>query len=321
MDYVIGVDIGGTQTRAALIDQTGHILAKIQEPTVTQRAPDPVIQQVLAYIAHMQSFLPPDGNLLGIGVGSPGPLNPDTGIIFSTPNMHNWHEVPLRDILSTKTGLVVKIANDANAAAIGEWHFGGGVGHNNLVYITVSTGIGSGVITDGKLLLGRLGAGGELGHMIVEPRDLLSWEYVASGTGLARRAAAAMPDHPASLLHQSTTAKRVTAADVARAAEAGDELAQQLMHQEATYLGIGFVNILHVFSPEIILVGGSVVTSNPWLLDEAQNVVQSRVIDDLYRSVPIEVAHLGEQVGLLGAAALLLVEQSEQYSQVGQTGH
>jgi glucokinase len=253
----------------------------------------------------MRSAAPDDGTLLGVGVGSPGPLDPEAGVVFHAPNMAGWSDVPLRDRLAERTGLPIALDNDANVAAMGEWLFGGGRGYQHMVYITVSTGIGSGIITGGRLLYGRKGAGGELGHTLIDSEHFTSWENLASGRALAVAATAAMHQHPESRLHELANPETVTGIDVAYAAEQGDELAQRLMEREAVLLGVGFVNALHTFSPEIILVGGGVVTSNPSLLEGARRVVQQHALADVYRSVPIEVAHLGKQVGVLGAAALV----------------
>jgi glucokinase len=306
VNYYIGVDIGGTQVRAALVDHEGHIQADLHGETGAAHGPQPVIEQVESYITQLRAQVPEGEPLVGVGVGCPGPLDPSTGIVFTTPNLDGWKDVPLRAILAERTGLPVELANDANAAALGEWHFGGGRGYSDMVYITVSTGIGSGVIVGGRLLLGRAGCGAELGHMMVGVPGRTSWEQLASGTALKRAAARAMHDHPHTILHEMATPQTVTAADVATAAEQGDPVSQELMQREAELLGIGFVSILHLFSPEIILVGGGVVTANPWLLHQARTVVQERVIADIYREVPIEVAHLGNQVGMLGAASLIM---------------
>lgn len=306
MDYVIGVDLGGTFLRAVVADQTGQITAHVRVPTQVFEGPEAVIDRMVACIAQVRAAVPPGGHLLGIGIGSPGPLDPHTGMIFTAPNMPGWTNIPLRAIIAQRMGLPVELDNDANVAALGEWFFGGGKGYQHIVYITVSTGIGAGVITDGRLVLGRLGAATELGQLIIDLEHCHTWEQLASGTGMAATAAAAMTNDPHTLLHQLATAETVTAAHVATAAQAGDPLAQHLMQREARLLGIGFVNVLHAFSPEIILVGGGVVLANPALLEGARHVVQQYVIADLYRSVPIELAHLGEQVGVLGAAALML---------------
>lgn len=306
MEYLIGVDLGGTQMRAALVAASGALIAFERTLTYVESGPDAVITRLAELIARVREALPPDGTIRGVGVGSPGPLNPQTGVVYAPPNMQGWYNIPLGDRLAALTGLPVRVDNDGNVAALGEWRYGGGVGTRHMVYITVSTGIGAGVIVDGRLLRGRLGLGTELGTMILDAERQMYWENLASGTALGRAAAAAMIGRPESLLHQMATPETVSGATVAQAAAAGDKLARELMDREANLLAMGFVSIIHAFSPEIILVGGSVALHNPGLLAQAREITYSRVLIDLFRNVPIELARLGDRAGVLGAAALLL---------------
>jgi glucokinase len=306
MDYVIAVDLGGTQLRAALVAADGRIAAHERTATLVQEGPTAVVGRMLSLIAQVHLFLPAGARLLGVGVGAPGPLDPATGIVYSPPNLPGWEAFPLRQMLADALGLPVALGNDANVAALAEWRFGGGQGRHHVVFVTVSTGIGGGVIEDGRLILGRMGAAAELGFLILDPERGTIWEDLASGTALGRAAAAAMPEHPDSLLHQLAPPAAVGAAHVAEAAARGDTLALALMEREARLLGLGFASILHVFSPEILLVGGSVILHNPGLLDRAREVAYAHVKVPLYRETPIELAQLGEHAGVLGAAALAL---------------
>ena len=305
MSYIIGVDLGGTQLRAALADQQGQLYDEVRVRTAASGGAPAVIEQIVACIAQMRAALPPGAELLGIGVGAPGPLDPYEGVVLNPPNIPGWDNIPLRAILSERTGLPVELGNDANAAALGEWMFGAGRGRRSLVYLTVSTGIGGGVIADGRLLLGQRGSAAEVGLHIVDSVGLHYWEELASGTALARAAADAMIDEPASLLHGLASAETVTAAEVAQAAAAGDALAQRLMDREGDLLGVGLVNMLHLFAPEQILLGGSVVIHNPWLLDRAAAVIRRRA-HPIYQDAAIELAALGDRAGILGAVALFL---------------
>lgn len=306
MEYCIGVDLGGTQLRAALTDVNGTIYEQVRVPTQAAEGSQAVIGRMIECIDRVRAKVGPNDTILGVGIGSPGPLNPETGVILTMPNLPGWEQVPLRDIVTERTGLFSEIGNDANAAALGEWVFGGGQGYRNFIYLTISTGIGSGVIEQGRLVLGYQGAAAELGHMMLQPEGRLSWEDLASGTALGRAAAKAMPDHNDSLLHSLASPESVTAAHVSQAAAQGDAFAKQLMERESELLGLGLVSTMHLFSPEKVLLGGSVITANPWLLDHARQVVKERAIAQVYREVPIEVAQLGDQVGVLGAVALLL---------------
>jgi glucokinase len=304
MNHVIAVDLGGTQLRAALVRADGLILAHERTATLVAEGPAAVVGRMLALIEKVRAALPAGAPLLGVGIGAPGPLDPFTGVVYAPPHLTGWADVPLRAMVSDACGLRVELGNDANAAALGEWRFGGGRGRSSVVYITVSTGIGGGVIEGGRLLLGRKGAGYELGFMILDSVDGTIWEDLASGTALAAAAARAMADHPESLLHTLATPAAVTGAHVAAAAAQGDPLAAALMEREARLLGLGFASCLHIFSPEILLVGGSVVLNNPGLLARAREIAYAHAKVDLYREVPIELAELGEAAGILGAAAL-----------------
>ncbi|NJP04960.1 MAG: ROK family protein [Chloroflexaceae bacterium] len=312
MEWVIGVDVGGTQIRAILADRAGQIQYHTRVATAPSREPRLMIEQILHCVAQVRAHLPDSASPMGIGIAAPGPLDPYEGVILAAPNMPGWINIPLRAIIAEQTGLTVVLGNDANAAALGEWHFGGGVGKTHLVYITVSTGIGAGVIVDGRLLLGRLGAAGELGHVIISLEQRQVWEQLASGTALGAAAARVMADTPESLLHQYATPQTVTAAHVAMSAAQGDPLCSQLMQRQAELLGIGLVNALHLFSPERILLGGSVITANPFLLTTARQVAHELVLADFYRDVPIEVAQLGEHAGVLGAVALFWYQHKGQ---------
>ncbi|HNP74184.1 MAG TPA: ROK family protein [Kouleothrix sp.] len=305
MRYIIGVDLGGTQLRAALADEQGQLYDEVRVRTAADEGSAAVIDQIVDCVVQVRAALPAGGALIGIGVGAPGPLDPFEGVVLDPPNIPGWNNVPLRAILAERCALPVELGNDANAAALGEWMFGAGRGRRNLVYLTVSTGIGGGVIADGRLLLGYRGSAAEVGLHIVDAASGSYWEELASGTALGRAAAEGMPAEPASLLHGLASPESVTAAEVSRAAAAGDALALQLMQREGQLLGAGLVNMLHLFAPEQIVIGGSVVIHNPYLIDWAREVVRARG-HAIYQSVPIGLAALGDRAGILGAVALFL---------------
>lgn len=306
MHYVIAIDLGGTQLRAALVDADGQMMAHQRRATHVEEGPLAVTDRMLELITALREQLPDGARLYGVGIGAPGPLDPVTGIVYSPPNMPGWDAFPLQRIIAEASDLPVVLGNDANAAALGEWRFGGYHGLRHLVYVTISTGIGGGVISDGRLLLGRMGAAAELGFLILDHEHGTIWEDLASGTALGRAAAQAMLNQPTSMLYQLATPTSITAEHVALAAAQGDALACALMDREARLLGLGFASILHTFSPEILLVGGSVVLHNPDLLQRARTLAYDYVKVPLYREVPIVPASLGERAGVLGAAALAL---------------
>ncbi len=308
---MIGVDLGGTRLRAVRIDTAGHIFQHRSVATAATAGPEEVISQIASLVEQVIGDAS-RAEILGIGVGSPGPLDPFEGVVLHAPTLQGWVNVPLRAILQERIGLPVILNNDANAAALGEWYFGSGQGCQDFVYVTVSTGIGGGIIANGQLLLGRKGMAGEIGHMQIQPDGPVCscgqtgcWESLASGTALARFAVQALQRESPSLLRDRATKGPVTAAHVVAAATQGDELAQDLLRREGEFLGMGLVNLLHLFSPERITLGGGVAQGMAWLEPHIHRVIAARAMSS-YRDVPIQYAQLGDQAGVIGAATLLL---------------
>jgi len=311
MSYVIGVDLGGTQLRAVRIDLQGQIQAFERTDTAAAGGPNDVIAQI-EQLVNVVAYGISRSEIIGIGVGTPGPIDPFKGIVLEAPNLIGWFNVPLKTILTERTGVPVLVGNDANAAALGEWRFGCGRGCQDFLYVTISTGIGGGVIADGKLLLGRKGIAGEVGHMTIQTDGPLCgcgnfgcWEAMASGTALARFATAALEREQHSLIGALAGSNPIEGRHIAAAAVQGDQLAQALMQREGELIGVGLVNLLHLFSPERIALGGGVTKSMALLEPHMRQVIAERAMEP-YREVPIELAQLGEQVGVLGAAALML---------------
>ena len=314
MRNIIGVDLGGTRLRAIRCDQQGTILAHAQTETAARQGPNAVVRQIERLIDEVRGELP-DEAILGLGVGSPGPVDGRTGVIYEAPNLQGWIDVPLKAMLIERTGLRVEVGNDANVAALGEWIFGSGRGTEHFVYVTVSTGIGGGVIVDGSLLLGRKGIAGEVGHMVLQADGPLCscgnygcWESVASGTALARRADEAIAAGAPSSLRDLRDDEPITAGRVAAAAEAGDPLAMRLMEREGELIGIGVVNILHLFSPERIALGGGVMKSGDMLFPHIHRAIAAGAMEP-YKAVAVGLPSLGDHTGVLGAAAQILVQQ------------
>jgi glucokinase len=296
MDAAIGIDLGGTELRVAVVAADGAILAHARTATAAMDGPEAVIGQMADLVGQIVG-----GHAIGgVGIGSPGPLDAAAGVVVHAPTLRGWNEVPLAKLASERLGLPVRIDNDANVAALAEWRFGAGRGLRHIVYVTVSTGIGGGVIIDGRLLHGRGSLAGELGHMAITEAPIACacgglgcWEALASGTALGQRATA------------MGGLGRVTARDVARLAEAGNAIAQRLLAEEAGYLGIGFTNLLHLYAPEMIVVGGGVSDCLPAMQDEITQTIRRRAMP-AYRDVPVVAAALGQQAGVIGAALLVL---------------
>jgi glucokinase len=308
MRAALAVDLGGTVLRVALVGEDGMFLARCAEPTLARGGPKVVIGQIIRLLRQMESRA--DGcTILGAGVGAPGPLDPERGVVLRAPTLDGWSDVPLASILGACLGRPVRLENDANLAAWGEWMFGAGRGTRDMVFVTVSTGIGGGVILDGRIMHGRGGMAAEIGHMAISECDIPCpcgsagcWEALASGTALARFANAAAQHAAMTSLPRDGS---ISASDVVGAAVAGDPLARRLIDQEARWLGVGFANLLHLFSPERIIVGGGVSAGLETMRPTIEQVVRRRVMS-VYRDVPILRVSLGADSGLAGAAGIIL---------------
>ena len=308
---IIAVDLGGTQIRSARYDLELNQLQR--ENTLTQAASgvQPTIDRMKAYIRKVMPAGADD--VLGIGISSPGPLNPFSGDIVAPPNLPGWLDVPLREIIAAEFKLPVYIGNDANVAALAEASKGAAQGCRHVTYITVSTGIGAGIICDGKLLLGREGLAAEFGHIpiIVDDSAVSSVELEAAGPAIARRAKRAIEAGASSLVSDLVKGdlSRIDAKAVGMAAAAGDQLAIDAIAYAGRIIGLGIVSILHLFNPEIIVVGGGVTKTGDLLFAPMRKAAREHVMDDAYtENLRIEPTALGDDVALVGAAALVATD-------------
>jgi len=310
---VVAVDLGGTRIRVALSDLEGNFLRRVDCPTEASQGQDAVLRRLSARIQEVRQGFS-DEEIVGVGIGSPGPVDALAGLIISPPNLPGWEEVPLRDLIEQRTSLPVRLANDANAAALGEWAFGGGQGRQNVVYVTISTGVGGGVIIEGRLLLGHRGLAAEVGHMTLQPDgprcncgNYGCWEALASGTAIAREGAEVVRAGRSPILAEmcEDVSEQVDARMVGAAAGQGDGESRKIIELAGYYSGIGVANLIHLYSPEIVLIGGGVSRQGALLLNPLRQVVHERVMPP-YRGVPIEPAELEADVGLLGTVALFL---------------
>jgi len=306
----LAFDLGGTELRAALIDDTGCLLSFASLSTDAAGGPAAVIRQI-ELLAETVLAETPGLSPIGIGIGAPGPLDPEAGVVIAAPTLVGWHEVPLADILHDRFQLPVRLENDANAAALGEWRYGAGRGAESMVFVTVSTGIGGGVIADGWILHGRRGLAAEIGHMTITNEGercfcgaVGCFEAVASGTALGRRATARTKAFDGSMLRALAANTDVTGRHVVDAARSGDVVALELLNAEARWLGIGFTNLLHLYSPDVLVMGGGISNGFDLLRDRMVATVRERAMP-VYRDVPIVAAQLGRYAGLIGAASLI----------------
>ncbi len=294
--------------RVALCAHDGHILRRNKQLTLPEQGADTVVNRLGDAIL---AVLPSDQSCVGLGVGTPGSVDPYTGTVLYASNLM-WNNVPLADKLTARLNLPVVLGNDANLAALGEHRYGAGRGTRDMVYVTISTGVGCGVILDNSLVLGHPGMAPELGHIVMDVNAPPSasgvpggFEEMVSGTAIARMARQHLRAGRASIMPDlaGDDTDRVTAKEVSRAAQMGDVLAKEIICQVARNIGLGLVNALHLFDPERIVLGGSVTLMGDLLFDGVRETVKRYAMAP-YRDRPIVLAELGDDCGLLGAAAL-----------------
>jgi glucokinase len=306
-DVIIGVDLGGTQMRAARFDDQINMLERKSKPTHADRGPDSVVERLLDLIAKV---MPDDiATVDGIGVSVPSPINPHAGTVVHPPNLPGCNDLPIRKLIQEKFGCPTYLGNDANVAALAEAMRGAAQGYRYVVYLTISTGIGSGIIDDGRLLIGAHGLAGEAGHMMmVVDGKVMDLEGAASGTGIARQARERLQAGAESGISAMVNGHLadITAKTVGEAASAGDTLGIELIERAGFMVGLGIVSLLHIFNPQIIVVGGSVTKTGDLLFKPMRAAVEKYVLDaDYCQNLPIVQAALGDNVALVGAAALV----------------
>lgn len=311
-DCVLGIDVGGTKTACAAVDADGRILLRADIASPADDA-DLMIRSLLDLIADTIADCGSQGlSVVGVGLGAAGFISFEGGMLMCSPNIA-WSDVPLVAIMSERTGLACFLDNDANVAAHGERFAGVCRGVDDFVYLTLGTGIGGGIFIGGRIYRGHRGTAAEPGHMVMEPggppctcgqRGCL--EALASGTALEREASRLARSMPAPVLTRlcGGDLSRVTGEMVSQAAEEGDLAALEAFARVAYYLGLGIVNLIHIFDPEMVVIGGGVSHSGHLLLDETRRAVLDNGIPRLVDGVTIALSTLGTQAGLLGAAAM-----------------
>lgn len=314
--FIVAVDFGGTQIRAALCDSQGQIYRRIAQPTGAAAGPEAVIGRLLGAIDEVMTGAPND-QVAGLGIAAPGPLNPATGVILSPPNLPGWTNIPLRGLLSQRLGRPVFLNNDANLAGLGENTFGAGRGVRDMIYLTISTGVGSGIIVDGRMIQGVNGLGAEAGHMIIEPDGPLCncghhgcLEAFSSGAGIARHAVERIKAGKKTRITKMVGGdlSKVTARVVNEAAQLGDKVGTQALRRAGRYLGIGIANLLRIFNPRMIVLGGSVMKAGSLLTEPMWDALRDAAPRIYWEGLTIVPAALGDDAGLLGCVALVTAE-------------
>lgn len=301
----IAVDIGGTHIRVAVFPDEGIEPITIKRIKTVGKKGMPIDR----LIDLIKELWPKKFNVRALGVAAPGYLNPRTGIVITAPNIPGWINFPLRQKLGEQFDVPILLGNDANLAALGEWRYGAARGFHHVLYITISTGIGGGVIINDNLLLGSNGLAAELGHLTIDPNGPMCGcgypghlEAFASGTAIA----AYVKDQIShGFLSNLTQIENPSAYDISIAAQAGDKLAIEALSRAGNYLGIGLANLLHTFNPSIVVLGGGVSRSGALILEPLRKSLTRSVISVEYlRDLEIVPAQLGDDAGLIGALAL-----------------
>jgi glucokinase len=322
-DLVIGVDIGGTKVAAGLVDPSGSVLSHTRNPMVCSdgaaRALAAVTQVIETVSAQATSFAG-DRNLIGgIGICSPGPLDPNTGVVINPPNLPCWRNFPLATEIAKIYRVRVKVDNDANAAGLAETLWGAGHGYRNVFYATIGTGIGTAIVFDCRIYHGRTGAAAEGGHMSIDykgPRCACGKpgciEALAAGPAIARRARAKLESGRSSSLMDLAGGKPelVTSEMVGKANAAGDQVAGEVLRETVELLSFWFGNIVDLLEPDVMIVGGGVSSMLKPFLSEIKDRLQDCCVNQSCREIPLVSARYGEDAGIAGGAALCFATAS-----------
>ncbi len=322
-NYVVAIDIGGTNLVVGSVAEDGsRLLALRSEPTRPEEGPDAILDRLAglarATMAETRQ-LDPEAVLLGVGVGAPGPLDTRTGVIFLTPNL-GWVNMPLRQRMADVMGLPTTLDNDANCAVFGEWWRGAARGTKHAIGFTIGTGIGGGIIVDGRLYHGATDCAGEFGHMTLDPEgrhckcgNYGCLEAYASGPAIALRTIEALESGAESSIVSMVAGNfaRVTAQTVYDAAHEGDALALEVVRDTARYLGAGVANLVNIFNPEIVVICGGVTLAGEKLFAPLRQEVARRAFKPAVQHCRIVPGELTGTAGVYGAAASFLQLLSE----------
>ena len=316
--HVVGIDIGGTKLATVVADTTGNILNKVRKPTLADRGPEYALQLLFDMVRETVELAGlGQESISAIGVSCGGPLDTKTGVVYSPPNLPGWDALPLKAQLESEFQIPVRVENDANASALAEYRFGGGRGYNAVLYMTMSTGIGGGIVLDGQVYHGANDSAGEVGHQILLPdgppcgcgkRGCL--EALCSGPAIARRAQTAVRNEKTSATVLLDLAggrvEDVRSEHVLAAARRDDALALRLVEETGYYMGWGIANLVNILNPDIVLLGTIAIAAGDLLLDPIRKTVSEFAMTRPAEAVKIEPAQLGDTLGDFAAIALVV---------------
>ena len=315
--FLVGVDIGGTNVRAGLVDRAGRLVADARRPARALEGPPATLAMVAEAISEaIEKGGAKVADVCGIGMGVPGRHNSRAGICLFSPNFTGWVNVKVVEPIAKEFGLATYMLNDVKTATLGEHRFGAGKGFDHVVMITLGTGIGCGVISDGQLRLGSGEGFSEAGHMCIDVNGPLCtcgsrgcWEALAGRDAIIRMAIFQMQSGQETMLAEHD---EVTPAAIAEAAEKGDALAQSVMRHLALYVGVGVSNLVQLYNPQVIIIGGGIAQAGDILFEPIQRVVNTRAHMVPASTCEIRPAALGDDAGIIGGAVLVLREMEKQ---------
>ncbi|MFC2172159.1 ROK family protein [Acidobacteriota bacterium] len=309
-EYYVGIDLGGTLIKAALVSGSGNVEFSHKEPTVRANLSG-LVDQLLKVIQSLADRLK-DDTVCGAGIGVPGNVDSETTEILASPNLQFTAGLNVRQALGDRLPIPLAVDNDGNAGALGEHRFGAGRGARNMVYICLGTGVGGGLILEGKPFRGSKGYGAELGHTNINPDGktclcggIGCLELEVCAPSIVRRARQRLAVDTDSAL-KSISGREITAEDVSVFAGLGDEVCRKVLAETGRRLGIALADFVNIFNPDVIIVGGGVSRSGELLLDPAVDEASKRAFPDPFRHCKFRIAELGDMAGVLGAAALAM---------------
>ncbi|MDP9235804.1 MAG: ROK family protein [Chloroflexota bacterium] len=319
-DLFAGIDLGGTKIVVLIGDADGRIVGTARVPTLATQGPESVLARIVEAVHEATKEAGVDTPaLLAAGVSAPGPIDTAEGVITDPPNLPGWHNVPLASILRERLGVPAILENDANCGAVGEHNFGAGRGYKDMIFVTISTGIGGGIIIDNHLYAGASGAAGEVGHIGVSVDGPVCGaghvgclEAFASGTAIAARAremiAAGGLPQTARLGRESPP---LSAATVYQAGQQGEAEATAIVTNAGRYLGIGLAGILNAFNPQAIVLGGGLTNMGDTILGPAVETARTRSFPQSFMDARIVIGELEERAAALGALAVARNRQAK----------
>lgn len=318
--FVVGIDFGATHLTILVADLGAHILEEAEIPININDGPQACIDQANHLLRELLAKAGRElTDINAIGVGVPGPIVSDAGMVLAPPIMPGWDRFPIRDTLVKMWGCPISLSNDSELGALGEWAAGAGRGEQNLAYIKIGTGIGAGLLLEGQIYRGVTGSAGEIGHLTIEENGPLCacgnhgcLEAIAGGRAIAQQAQEIAQKDQRTELANIKPIESITARDVASAARLGDLAAQQILNRAGTYVGIAIAGVVNMFNPGMVIIGGGVAQSGDILLEPIRLAVQRRSLPAATRAVRITTAMLGRRSSSMGAIIQALTIASHQ---------